>query len=557
MKRLVRAVVLAAMHLAVLSGLSWAQAPDTFFGVKADAPPPDGFFGLKGTTRKLDPVADARTLAQRIDRLIVASWKDTDVKAAPRASDSAFLRRLHLDLGGRIPSLLDVRDFLDDDRPNKREIRIEDLLASENFARNFAAYWRHVMLQGTNNSQFRGLEPGFELWLRQKLQANTSYDKLVQELLLSQANAFQNRGFNPNVGSPQAFFFANENKPENLAGATSRVFLGVKLECAQCHAHPFAQWKQMQFWEYAAFFSGVQQFNRRPGQGGFNVNSREIKIPNTDKVAKARFLNGQEPRWQQNAPTIKVLADWMTTSDNPYFARAAVDHVWGYFFGVSLLEPILEPTPDSPPAHPELLDTLAKEFADHNFDLKFLIRAIVQTEAYARSSGTVSKHKDEINLFARMPVRGLSPEQLFDSMSEATDYVDPYANQMQFQQQQFNGGQATPRQAFLAKFTSQDRRTETHTSILQALFLMNGKFLSERTKLENNKSLFTIATAPTTNARRVETLYLLVLSRLPRPDELERRVRYIESGGPRHSQQEAVADVYWALLNSGEFMLNH
>jgi hypothetical protein len=156
-----------------------------------------------------------------------------------------------------------------------------------------------------------------------------------------------------------------------------------------------------------------------------------------------------------------------------------------------------------------------------------------------------------------MPVRGLSPEQLFDSIAEATDYHDPYQNNMQMQVQQFNGGPGTPRQLFLSKFTSQDRRTETHTSILQALFMMNGKFLAERTKLENNKSLYTIATAPTSHARRVETLYLLVLSRMPRPAESARMVRYIESGGPARNPQQAVADVYWALLNSGEFMLNH
>jgi hypothetical protein len=557
MKRLLTAIGLAALHLAILPGLVGAQAPTE---------PPVEFFGFKGASGPRDPRADARALARAIDRLIVNSWKDTDVKPAPRASDTQFLRRLHLDLSGRIPSLLDVRDFLENDDARKLEQRIDQLLdgvviqdqqPGESYARHFAAFWRHVMLQGTNNSQFQGLEPGFEFWLRGKLQSNTTYDKLVQEIILSQAGGpgMGRPGFGPGAGNPQAFFLANENKPENLAGATSRVFLGVKLECAQCHAHPFAKWTRNQFWEYAAFFSGIQQFNPRRGGGGFNPNSREIKIPNTDKVVKARFLTGTEPKWVDGSPTIRVLADWMTTADNPYFARAAVDHVWSYFFGVSLLEPILEPTPDSPPAHPELLDLLAKEFAAHDFDLKFLIRAIVQTEAYARTSGTVTAHKDAIELFARMPVRGLSPEQLFDSLAEATDY--PLQRDTMFQPQQFNGGVPTPRQAFLTKFTSQDRRTESHTSILQALFMMNGKFLAERTKLENNKSLFTIATAPTTTARRVETLYLLVLSRMPRPEETARMVRYIDGGGPTRDSRQAVADVYWALLNSGEFMLNH
>jgi hypothetical protein len=561
MKRLVTAIGLAALHLAVLPALAGAQALTD---------PPAEFFGFKGAQAPRDARSDAKLLARAIDRLINNSWKDTDIKPAPRADDTTFLRRLHLDLSGRIPSLLDVRDFLDNDDANKREQRIDQLLdgiaiqgqqPGEAYARHFASFWRHVMLQGTNNSQFQGLEPGFEAWLRGKLQSNTHYDKLVQEILLSQGGGPGMRGGFPGpggAGSPQVFFLANENKPENLAGATSRVFLGVKLECAQCHAHPFAKWTRNQFWEYAAFFSGIQQFN--PGRGrpaGFNPNSRTIKIPNTDKVVKAKYLTGVEPKWQDGVPSIKVLSDWVTTSENPYFARAAVDHVWSYFFGVSLLEPILEPNPDSPPAHPELLDLLAREFAAHDFDLKFLIRAIALTDAYARSSGTITAHKHEIELFARMPVRGISPEQLFDSIAEATDYTDPYQGNMQMQVQQFNGGPLTPRQLFLSKFTSQDRRTETHTSILQALFMMNGKFLAERTKLENNKSLFTIATAPTSNARRVETLYLLVLSRMPRPEESARMVRYIEGGGPSRDQRQAVADVYWALLNSGEFMLNH
>src|SRR5262249_3592251 len=150
--------------------------------------------------------------------------------------------------------------------------------------------------------------------------------------------------------TPAAFYFGNENKAENLAGATSRIFLGVKIECAQCHPHPFAKWKQTQFWEYAAFFNGLQQF--QPGRGGqqpVNQFLREIKIPDSDKVAKAKFLDGKDPQWKDGVPTRNPLADWLTAPENPYFARAAVDHVWSYFFGISLLEPIMEPSNDNPP----------------------------------------------------------------------------------------------------------------------------------------------------------------------------------------------------------------
>ena len=356
--------------------------------------------------------------------------------------------------------------------------------------------------------------------------------------------------------SPAAFFFANENKAENIAGATARVFLGVKIECAQCHKHPFAKWKQQQFWEFAAFFAEMEGVNRPKGPAPAGAKPRRIKIADTDKFAQAKFLTGEEPDWKDGVQSQAVLADWVTSPRNPYFAKAAVDHVWQYFFGVSLTDPILEPTDDSPPAHPQLLDELSKSFAASGFDIKYLVRALVLTEAYQRVSVALRQDsREEIQFFAKMPIRGMMPEQLFDSFAEATDYRQEVNYNEQFRQN--FGGPETPRQVFLNKFTSQDKRIETQTSILQALYVMNGKFLAERVKLENNEALRTVATAPTTTARRVETLYLMVLSRLPRPEESILMSRFIETGGGTADPQQAVADVYWALLNSSEFMLNH
>lgn len=484
------------------------------------------------------------------------------MKPGRPASDGVFLRRLYIDLGGRIPDLTTVEDFLDKSKQGylfPREAEIDKLLSTPSgkhysYADNFAHYFRSLMLtENANNFQAQQLRPSFEAWLRQRLQSNTGYDKMVHELLTSNAN-FNGGGMN-NV-SPAAFYFSNENKVENLAGSTSRIFLGVKIECAQCHPHPFAKWKKEQFWEYAAFFGGMQQFNGRQQQP-ISQFLREIKIPDTNKVAKARFLDGTNPKWQDGVPTRKTLADWVTAPNNPYFARAAVDHVWSYFFGISLLEPIMEPTDDSPPAHPELLDAMAKEFANQGYNLKFLVRAIVLTRAYQRESVAMSpKTKEQVQLFAKMPVRGMTPEQFFDSVCEATDHEEQVVGP------QFNNGgfgPRTPRQEFLSKFTTQDKRSETQTSILQALFLMNGKFVADRTKptYESNKSLFTIATVPAPAARRVLSLYRLVLSREPRPEESARYAAYINRGGATGNTAQAVADVYWALLNSAEFMLNH
>jgi hypothetical protein len=501
-----------------------------------------------GTAQLSGGKAQSKALAERIDKIIYKRLEQEKMKAGPKAELAQLARRLHIDLVGRIPNLLEIRDFLDptNDSPTKLEDRVDALLADDAYAYNFAHHWRWVMLGSGTNQQRVNLQFQFEGWLRSRLSNNTSYDKVAFELLTSAPNQQQGP-------TPSPFYTANENKAENLAGATAKVFLGVKIECAQCHKHPFAKWTQQQFWEYAAFFSGVTPQPKK-GKGPAPITSgKEIRIPETDIIAKAKFITGEAPLWKDNVPSRNTLAEWVTSPKNPYFARAAVDHVWQYFFGVSLMEPVVEPTDDSPPAHPELLDALAQAFTESGFDVKFLIRSIVLTDAYARASvGISEENKLDIEMFAKMPVRGMMPEQLFDSLCLATDFRDntfnnnPYAPQQPPQQNTLRG-------QFLAKFTSQDKRIETQTSILQALYLMNSKFINDRCLPSNNVSLKTIATANTSTARRVETLYLIVLSRLPRPAETDKLVRYIESG----DTTQTVADVYWALLNSSEFMLNH
>jgi len=501
---------------------------------------------------------EAKALAQRLDQIINKRLQQEKIPPGPKASDAELARRLHIDLTGKIPTLLQIRDYLENDSADKLEERVDELLASPQFANNFTHYYRSVMLTGSNNVQAQAFQYQFEGWLRGKLVSNTGFDKVAHEVISAQPFN-QGGGFNQNGFTPSAFFFVNENKAENLAGATARVFLGIRIECAQCHKHPFAKWTRQQFWEFAAFFSDLQN-NGRPKVAGKSdeakLNTRQIKIPDTDKIVQAKFATGEEPDWKDGVATRTVLADWVASSNNPYFAKASVDHVWQYFFGISLTEPIFEPTDDSPPAHPELLDELAKSFIASGYDLKFLVRAIVLTDAYQRVSVALSPQTtEEIQFFAKMPVRGMLPEQLFDSFAEATDSRQDTSYDDQFRQPNF-GLPDTPRQQFLSKFTSQDKRIETQTSILQALYLMNGKFLADRVKLENNEALRTVATAPISTARRVETLYLMVLSRLPRPEETSRLVSFIDAGGGSGDSRQAVADVDWALLNSSEFMLN-
>lgn len=491
---------------------------------------------------------DAEALAQRIDRHLAARLKEKGVPPAARTDDAAFLRRVYLDLAGCIPSIIDVRDFLDDTRPHKRRLWVEMILNGkkpsrkpEAFAQHFANVYRAWILARVNSENAASFAPILETWLRERLKANTPYDRMVRGLIAAPVD--------PGGMSGNVFYPINENKPENLAASVSRLFLGVKLECAQCHDdRSGGNWTQEQFWAFAAFFAG----NNLEGE---TTNKREILIPGRKKTIAARFLDDSQPNWMNNDNPRAVLADWLVDANNPYFARAAVNRLWAYFFGVGLTDPLDEQGTHNPPSHPELLDELAQQFAEHNFDLQYLMRAFVATEAYQRSSVAEQAGQRDPRLFACMPIRGLSAEQLFDSLAEATEYQDTSPGAINRFGKPEN---MSPRRKFLARFAHQDKPMEAPTSILQALYLMNSAFVAERTSLEQNKTLATIADAAKTDTvRRVETLFLVVLSRKPTAAESKRFVSYVERSGPSSERRHALADMFWALLNSAEFRLNH
>jgi hypothetical protein len=503
------------------------------------------------------PPSAIEGLAARIDRRIAAPW-DKDVKPAPQASDAEFFRRVHLDLAGRIPSVTESRDFLDDDRPDKRRLWVHRILQADPddssyrdaYVNHFANVWRAWLLAQTNQ-QALAQQPSLELWLRQSLKANLGYDQQVRDLLTQPAgNANPRAG--PDGGSASAFYLANELRPENLAGSTARLFLGVKLECAQCHNHPFANWTRDQFWQYAAFFTDFSP-PARPNQPPTRTPRGEIKVLGTDKVVKARFPDGKEPTWK-DAGTRPTLVEWMTAADNPFFARAAVNRMWAHFFGVGLVDQPDGPGDENPANYQELLDELAREFVAAKYDIKFLIRAITASQTYQRTSAVSHPSHQDPRLFVRMPLRGLSPEQLFDSLAVATEYQDPAPADAVLA---LRLGPQTPRGQFLAKFVAQDQKTDYQTSILQALYLMNNDFIADRTSVLKNRTLATLANQRTGTARKVESLYLVVLSRTPRPEESERLVKYVDAGGAAGDPKKALADVFWVLLNSPEFLLNH
>ena len=507
---------------------------------------------------------DAPALAAQIDRHIAQHWADTGARPAPLTEDAEFVRRVYLDLAGRIPSVAEARAFLGDKRSDKRSRLVEELLGGSRYVAHFTNVWRLLLLpEASNNFQVKLQQSSFESWLKQMVARNAGYDEMARELLTvplnkgSEIELFLGGG----AGSPLAFYAAKEFKPENLAASTARVFLGVNVECAQCHNHPFAEWKREQFWGYAAFFAGVK--SRRtmdlllPEKE--SQDKRELVIPGTERVAQARFLNGVEPVWKGKSTSRGALADWMTAANNPYFARAAVNRLWAYFFGTGLVDPLDEMAgTERLPSHPELLDLLAHEFAAHRFDVKFLIRALTASRAYQLSSAGGQPEAPAQELFARMPLRGLTAEQIFDSLAMATGYRDSGGEGYLAE---IIGGPRSARSEFLTRFANQpERATEAQTSILQALSLMNGKMVSAATSLERSETLSAIVEAPfVTPEQQIETLYLAALARKPETKETSRAIQFLRDAGKRGKTQgtEALADVFWALLNSPEFIVNH
>jgi hypothetical protein len=383
-----------------------------------------------------------------------------------------------------------------------------------------------------------------EGWLGKQVKADAPYDRIVRGLLTDPEAA--------------GFLQANENKPENLAAAVSRLFLGVKLECAQCHDdRSGGNWKRGQFWEVAAFFAGLRAPDIRSNAAVVLAAREEsgpprIKIGETDTWAEARFLDGSQPDWKVAATPRAVLAGWLARPDNPWFARAAVNRTWRDLFGVGLIDPVDGlSVADSPPSHPELLDELAAQFAAHEFDMKYLLRAMTGSRAYQRTSRQTDPRQQDARLFARAAVRSLNAEQLFDSVLAATGYR--------------LRGNGSPRQLFgrdkpEAEFVAVFEGTpggplDSQASMQQALAMMNGKFVEEATSPENSPILAAVSGGKSSRkaSRQIEELFLAVLSRKPQPEERARLVKYVEEGKP----EQALRDVLWTLLNSTEFVVNH
>lgn len=520
-----------------------------------DAPAVQSFEDAPSDWKAVNPVqAGADEVVRQIDQLLSELWTKNDVAPTTPADDSELLRRVYLDLAGRTPSVSEARAFENDESPNRFEALVDRLLNSPDHASHLATVWRRFLIpEGVDLTAFGGVE-AFDQWLAERFSSDDSYDEVVRNLLLAEGRLVRS--------GPLLFYSAAKLDPDQLASRTARVFLGMRLECAQCHDHPFEPWAQDEFWGFAAFFARISRPNGTLENVSTvmrvsDVDRGEVMLPETEKVIAPKFLDGSKVLDGDGAPARRQqLADWLTAARNPFFARATANRVWGQLFGKGIVEPIDNFGIEHQPTSPELLDLLAGHFVGTDFSLRELFRSVVLSKAYRLSSGAVSVDDNRPQLFAQMNIKTLTAEQVYDCISVATLLdSNPTGDAMAVNVARIGN---TSRAAFVQQFrTPVGRNTEYQGGIPQALTLMNGGLISGATGLSTSGLLTSLEAPFFTNKERIEVLYLATLSRKPRPSEWKLLDGYIGEDTKGNELQEGLADILWALLNSAEFTLNH
>lgn len=499
------------------------------------------------------PTRDPLPTIAAIDREIDRRLADAKVPASPRSDDAEFLRRVTLDITGRIPTLERTRAFLDTNDPDKRRKLIDELLSSAEFGQHFATIWRNLTAARDTGEKKGPGGDSFTPWLAEQFNSRRGWHEIVYELLTAEGNA---------ATTPQtAYIMANSEmgqpRPNLLAASASRLFLGVQLQCAECHNHPFTSWKQADFWATAAFFARVRNGGNKGGPqtinevldtqaqggkkepGGLKVTADGIVIPgsagkNAGQVVKARFLDGEQPTLDDK-PLRPRFATWATSADNKYFAPAFVNRVWGQFFGRGFVNPVDNFRDDQPASHPELLKLLADDFKASGHDIKHLIRCLCNSQVYQRTSKPHEDNQADAELFSHMTVKVLSSEAFLDSLLIVNRGV--------------SGGKTISRDQFLGDFRTQGAEGEFGHGIPQFLRRMNAQEFNGRFALVDQ-----LAASGQSRDQIVENLYLATLSRRPTADETRLMTDYLAR---RTNAGQGYAGVLWILLNSGEFVLNH
>ncbi len=558
--------------------------------------------------------------AAEVDALLAKAWAAKGVTPSAPADDATFLRRVYIDIVGTIPSPEKVTAFLADASPDKRGKLVGELLASPTYAEHWASYWEDELMGGARAQDIDRL--ALRLWLRDQFSKNVPWDKVVFSLITASGQNTVGGERAKSMGEAERAIAKSDapingavnyvlkfrDTPQDWAGSASKTFLGVQIQCAQCHDHKTEKWKQQDFQKFAACFMRAQTVPLdAPMMKGLKralVRDIDRPLPRFMRDADLALIGRAAPTAldgtaMQGTPR-EAIAKWMTTS--PWFAREAVNRVWSHFLGRGFVDPVDDIRPSNPSDVPELEEALAEDFADHHYDLKHLMRTVALSRAYGLSTVPAGAQAGATPvLWSRFRTTPLGPNELLDAVFDATSVDDALRRAGRF-----NVEELTERLRTLYGFVFDvdeefDRPTYEGT-ITQALIGLNGRLIGGGSTALPGTAVSRIARSDMTDAQKVEALYLRTLSRKPSADELQTWTKYLASppalaepsevvptkprgrptaGGPYRPGRPgkpnadplarpneripetfdpkiaAVEDLMWTLLNSSEFVLNH
>ncbi len=487
--------------------------------------------------------------ANYIDELVAAKLHDLRVTPSEICSDEVFLRRATLDITGLLPTEEEFHAFMGDSDPNKRSQLVDRLLERKEFSEIWAMKWSEIlMLKSTQQVSYKSVYLYYN-WLTDKISNNVPLDKMVQELLSANGGTFKN---------PATNFYQIERDTLKTSENVAQIFMGIRTQCAQCHNHPFDRWTMDDYYGFAAFFA---QIGRKRGEDYretivFNSGSGEVRNPVSNQVMTPKFLGGETPD-SKGKDRRELLSKWITSADNPYFSTSVANRIWEHFFGVGVVDPVDDIRISNPASNPALFEALAKKLVEYNYDFKQLVRDICNSNAYQRTTNTNESNETDSKNFAHARFRRIRAESLLDCISQVTATKEKFrglplgATAVQVA----DGGTSN---YFLDTFGRSPRLTAcacevaTDPTLSQSLHLLNGATVEG--KIRSGGLVKNMVKEGKTPEQVIESLYVRALSRMPTEDERQKLMALFAEGV---DSNQVLEDVFWAVLNSREFMFNH
>ena len=510
------------------------------------------------------PVEGTPAESNFIDKFIFAKLKKVGMPPSEVSDDSTFLRRVTLDIVGRLPTVREAELFLKNNSTNKRAALVDRLISTEEYAEFFANKWSSLLRNKRSNGAQLRTTMAFYDWIKESFYKNKPYDKFVREILAASGDMKQ---------SPPTAWFKQVNTQQAQMEDASQLFLGTRLQCAQCHHHPYEKWSQSDYYRFMAFFSRVGKANAgRPGEDMVFHRAGIAQVTNkkTNKPVKPAGLGSKELVISAVDDPRHLLVDWMKTDENRLFSKTLVNRYWKHFFGRGLVDPEDDFRSTNPATHPRLLNALADYFENSNYDLKKLVRVIANSSAYQLSSVPNEHNSRDKHYFSRFQPKRLTAEVLYDSLNDLILAKSDFSGlpvgtrAVCLPDNSYNSSNY-----FLSVFGRPDSSSacecerSQEASLAQSLHLFNAKNIHEQLARKDGRAEILALDKETDQHSKINSLYYRAFARLPRKEEVDVAISYLnravagKEGKGAKIMKERYEDILWALVNTKEFLFNH